>query len=70
MNITQAELDALRSTKNESEWNNVCNGIKQARNGSYPPDWWAMVMLSGLAKEVANAWGDPDAFEIKIEVIK
>lgn len=65
-NITPEELESLRSTKNETEWNQACDAIKKARNGAYPPDWWAEVMQSGLAAEVAHNWGQPDAFELKV----
>lgn len=64
--ITQEELDRLRSSKNENDWNAACDAIKKARNGRYPFDWWPKVMMSGLADEVANNWGQPDAFEIKV----
>lgn len=68
MGITNEELAALEATKNETEWNNTCDAIKAA-HGGYPADWWPKVMMSGLAARVAQKWGKPDAFEIKVETI-
>lgn len=68
-NITAEELERLRNTKNETEWNDACDAIKKARNGDYPSDWWAKVMTSGLAAGVALKWNRPDAFEIKAELL-
>jgi hypothetical protein len=65
MGITQEELDRLSNTKNESEWNDACDAVKKA-HGGYPHDWFAKVMLSGLAAQVAANWGRPDAFDIKV----
>lgn len=66
--ITQEELDRLRSSKNEEEWNAACDAIKKA-HGGYPHDWWAKVMQSGLAAQVADNWGQPDAFELKVTAL-
>ncbi len=49
MNLTNEEIIRLEATKNEQEWNDVCDEIKTARNDQYPPDWWPRIMLSGLA---------------------
>lgn len=61
MNITDDELQALRETKNDSDWSQVCEEIKAARNGGYPPDWWPKVMASGLMDEIRQGWDDPEA---------
>jgi hypothetical protein len=63
--ITDAELEQLRSAKNEIEWNAACDAVKKA-HGGYPHDWFLKVMISGLAAEVAKNWGRPDAFDIKL----
>ena len=68
-NITEEELQRLRDSKNENDWNDACDAIKKARNGRYPDDWWAKVMTSGLADQVAKNWGQPDAFELKVETL-
>ena len=67
--ITTEELAALRASKNEGEWNAACDAVKKARNGNYPADWFVKVMMSGLSAEVAEAWGRPDAFDLKVEVL-
>jgi hypothetical protein len=64
--ITEAELNALRATKNEQDWNKACDVIKKARDGSYPPDWWAKVKLSGLMDSVFAGWEKPGSSEIQI----
>jgi hypothetical protein len=56
MNITIEELQKLRNTKSESEWNAVCDEVKAARGGQYPPDWFMKVMISGLARVVQANW--------------
>lgn len=56
MNITEAEIDKLKASKNEQAWNAVCDEIKKARAGQYPPDWWAKVMQSGLAANIQDSW--------------
>lgn len=53
MNLTEAEMDKFRNTKSEREWNAVCDEIKAARNGSYPPDWFAKMMMTGLMSAIA-----------------
>jgi hypothetical protein len=54
--ITEAELTKLASTNTEEEWNDVCDAVKKARNGGYPTDWFAKVMMSGLAAKVMKGW--------------
>ncbi len=56
MNLTTKEINSLKATKNESEWNDVCDSIKRARGNQYPPDWWQVVMMSGLAAKVRINW--------------
>ena len=56
MNLTEAEMTKLRNTKSESEWNAVCDEIKAARNGTYPPDWFAKMMMTGLMSAIAATW--------------
>lgn len=37
MNITQQELQSLKDAASEAQWNEVCDRIKEARAGDYPP---------------------------------
>lgn len=55
-NLTEEEITRLKATKSEQEWNDVCDEIKTARNGQYAPDWWARIMVSGLARQIKARW--------------
>ena len=46
--LTEAELHNLRNAKTEAQWNADCDAIKAARGGSYPSDWYAKVIQSGV----------------------
>lgn len=54
--ITEAELTKLEKTKSAEEWNATCDEIKKARGGNYPPNWWAKVMMSGVAAKAKSNW--------------
>lgn len=56
MNITEQELEKLKNAKNATEWNAICNQIKNKREGSYPPDWYDKVLGSGLMAIVSDSW--------------
>ena len=56
MNLTDQELDALKNSKNESEWNATCDQIKSARSGQYPPDWHSKVLATGLIQDAQLGW--------------
>lgn len=56
MNLTQAEEIALLEAPSEAAWDKVCDQIKAARAGKYPPDWWERVAKSGLGSHVAAGW--------------
>lgn len=53
--LTQEELDALKASKSEEEWNTLCDGVKKA-HGGYPGDWFAKVIISGLLNKTAANW--------------
>jgi hypothetical protein len=55
--LTTGELYRLRDARSEAEWNAICDDVKRSRGGRYPADWYAKVVLSGLAQETANHWG-------------
>lgn len=65
MNITDAEIRALQNCTTENQWNDVCNQIKEARQGEYPPDWWAKVKLSGLMAKTTSKWGGTDQLTVR-----
>jgi hypothetical protein len=56
MLLTTDELNQLQNAKSEAEWNSICNGIKRARQGQYPDDWYAKVVMSGLMALVSSGW--------------
>lgn len=56
MNLTQDEVEKLMATKSESEWNAMCDEIKRARGGQYPPDWWSRMMMTGLIESIQKSW--------------
>lgn len=49
------ELAALKATTNEDEWNAVCDAVKLAHCG-YPEDWYAVVIMSGVAHAAQLRW--------------
>lgn len=68
-NLTQIELDSLRDLLKISDpaqrrtgYSQILDGIKNARSGDYPPDWWEKVKLSGLMDQILG-----EAAEIKIQ---
>jgi hypothetical protein len=63
-NITDEELLLLNDCLSEDDWNNACTKIKGARNGSYPPDWWKKVKLSGLMDAVLARFGETSQMKI------
>jgi hypothetical protein len=54
--VTEQDLNDLRNTKNEQEWNAVCDRVKAAHRGVYPADWFAKVLASGLVGDAARRW--------------
>ena len=54
--ITETEIERLRSTKSETEWNAVCDEIKRARGGKYPKDWWRRVIMGGVFDTARTRW--------------
>jgi hypothetical protein len=54
MLITESELELLKATKSENEWNDACDKIKDARDGQYPPDWYVKVLASGLMHQICS----------------
>lgn len=56
MNLTDAELAALNATMSEAEWNAVCDAIKAARDGKYPPDWAKRVLAARVLTDARKRW--------------
>lgn len=57
MNITESELSELKACQSDQQWNDVCDKVKRARGGQYPPDWYPKVILSGLLAQVRPGAG-------------
>lgn len=64
--ITAEEIASLTCTRNEREWNTAVEAITKARGGSYPPDWAASVMASGLHYEIVSLWRLRDGIIAKL----
>lgn len=56
--VSESDLTELGGTKNEPEWNAICDRVKK-RCGGYPPDWYGKVVASGLLARTAASWGKP-----------
>ena len=56
-NLTQAEIAAFEACQTYQECRDVCDNIKAARSGAYPPDWWDQMKLSGRMDRVYARWG-------------
>lgn len=52
LNITEQELKKLEDAQDDMEWNKVVDEIKAARDGTFPPDWYAKVILEDLKLKV------------------
>lgn len=53
--LTEVELDSLKASKTEQEWNATCDAIKKA-HGGYPPDWFVKVLMSGVLAMTQANW--------------
>lgn len=47
-NLTEEEIDALRRAETADEWDRICDEIKIARQGNYPPDWYQTVVIEDI----------------------
>ena len=61
-NITDQEIEMLKTCKTEEDWNKACDTVKRARGGRYPNDWFHKVVLSGLMDQIMGE----GASEIKV----
>lgn len=52
--LLQEEVDALAQCQSEDEWTSVCARITRARDGAFPPDWHARVMIGLKQKTFKN----------------
>ena len=62
--MTQQEvIDLMKSSKSEEDWNKNCDLVKQKCNG-YPPFWYKEIILSGLADEIMQKFGETTEIHI------
>lgn len=67
MNLTTGELARINACQTAQEWQAICDAVKAARKGAYPPDWFPVVLQSGLCDRVVKRWGG--SAEIKVTTI-
>lgn len=67
MNITDAELAALRDCKSFDEWDEAFNQMRNVRGGEEPPDVFEKVVHSGLYNQVISQFVFND--EVQLEII-
>lgn len=53
--MSEDEIEMMRSSKDEEEWNANCDKVKAA-HGGYPADWYEAIVLSGFLRETSAKW--------------
>lgn len=56
MLLKDSDLNALKNSQNEEEWNAVCDRVKKEGGGNYPTDWFEKVLRSGVAGDAQERW--------------
>lgn len=46
-NLTETEIAKLDATTTKQEWNALVKQIMDSRDGGYPDDWFAVMILGG-----------------------
>lgn len=46
----------MESSKNEVEWNNNCDKVKESYDGEYPDFWYDAIIISGVFNETKKDW--------------
>lgn len=49
----QETIELLRATKNEAEWNDVCDRVKASFDGKYPSWWYREIIMGGVCSNTA-----------------
>lgn len=62
--LTADEIAKFENCKNETEWNSLCDEVKNKRNGSYPADWWMEMKLTGRMDRILNSFGSSSDLKI------
>ena len=54
---TEEELAMLEACQSANDWSEATKKIKEAREQSYPEDWWEKVKMSGMMDRIFSRWG-------------
>ena len=67
MNLTDEEKKALEDCATRDDYVRVAKEIKAKGGGSYPKDWYQVVLApGGISERLAARWADPDAFKMSV----
>lgn len=61
--MTDDEVQMMKSSRTEEQWNENCDAVKKA-HGGYPADWYKKIVMSGVLRETASAFGSDGEIEI------
>lgn len=53
--MTEEEIKQFENSTNEQHWNQLCDAIKR-KYGGYPQNWYASIILSGVAARAKAKW--------------
>lgn len=67
-NMSEKEVDLMRNSGSEQEWEKNCDIVKANHGGQYPEDWYARIVLSRAMRDTTAKWGGTD--QITIEGVK
>ena len=53
--MTESEVvELMRTSGSQREWNANCDRVKAAFGGQYPAFWFAVIVMSGIAGQMAS----------------
>jgi hypothetical protein len=53
--MTDDEVAEFENATSEAHWNDLCDKIK-SKYGGYPTNWYARIMLGGVAARAQSRW--------------
>ena len=65
--ITDEEIGLLYHTRSSQDWSDTCKLIKSRRDGEYPPNWWPIVIQSGMADRIMKSWDNPSSATLTLQ---
>jgi hypothetical protein len=69
MNITEAELQALRDCKSEVELEETFNQLRYVRGGEDPSDMYDRVIHSGLYDQITSQFVSSFTEEVQLDIV-